>query len=293
MQSMQGITFEIPDQIRQRAYAELQDAWNDPDVKEFLRKHQDVIDDHVKNVANSVILNYVQSKKEGRYEQELVMYAGHITVMERPTHTERTQMLQDNIRKQSKYDAITRSYGSVEYRDGDIGGFKAEQFASNFLENYKYGAKQKGMWLHGDRGVGKTFFMGYFTQLLQMQNIAFTFINSAQFYQDMLDVQRNYSKDISKKLWDIKASQILIIDDMGAEKASDFMINDVLFNIMDYRMSRNLPTFCTSNYTKQDYLNYITRIGLVMDMEAKRYVERLDTLMTEVHMKGTNKRNKE
>src|SRR5574344_2757319 len=77
MQSMQGMTFKIPDQIRERAYKQLKEAWNDPDVKEFLLKHQDVIDDHVKNVANSVILNYVQSKKERRYEQELVMYAGH------------------------------------------------------------------------------------------------------------------------------------------------------------------------------------------------------------------------
>src|SRR5574344_192316 len=122
MQSMQGMTFKIPDQIRERAYAKLQDAWNDPDVKKFLRKHQDVIDDHTKEVANSVILNYVQSKKERRYEQELVMYAGHIAVMERPAHTERTQMLQDNIRKQSKYDAITRAYSNVEYRDADMGG---------------------------------------------------------------------------------------------------------------------------------------------------------------------------
>ncbi|XJS09873.1 hypothetical protein ACF3NG_06920 [Aerococcaceae bacterium WGS1372] len=284
----------IPEHIRKRAEKALADAWDDKDVNEFIKKNQDVIDDDMKSRADTIILNYVQSKKDPRYRQELVVYAGNIHVLETPNQTAERQMFEDGVLKIQKYDAITRNFNNIsDYLDGDMGTIAAERFLANFIENYQYGSKQKGMWLHGEQGIGKTHLMGYFTTLLKMNNIGFTFANSVQLYKDMLEVQRNFSKDVNKNVWKLKGAEVLIVDDLGAEKSSDFMINDVLFEIMDYRMNKGLPTFATSNFTKHDYIEHVLNKRMVAPMDGKRLKERLDTLMTEVQMSGTNRRNKQ
>lgn len=293
MLSTQGMEIRIPEHIKQRADKALYDAWNDVDVKQFMKKHSDIIDDGMKERANSVILSFVQGKKNPLYKMELVIYANNIHCHETPNQTAGKQLADDGIVRAFKYDAITTAFNNItEYDDGRMGSLKAERFISNFIENYRYGSKLKGMWLHGERGIGKTYLTGYFTSMLKAHNIGFTFVNSAQLYKDMLDVQRNFNKDVNKNVWKIKNAQVLIMDDLGAEKVTDFMINDVMYEIVDYRMNRNLPTFCTSNYTKYDYEQYILDKGHVIPMDAARYKERLDTLMTEVLMTGINRRDK-
>lgn len=293
MLSTQGMEINIPERQRKQARQALLDAWNDVDVKRFLKENADVIDDDMKQRAHSTILNFAQGKKNPLYKMELVVYANNIYCHETPNQTEGKKMFDDKVNRSMTYDSITKNLKYIEdYEEGMFGSLGAEQFISNFLENYQYGVKQKGMWLHGNRGIGKTYLMGYFAKLMKGKNIGFTFINAAQFYKDMLDVQRNFNKDVSKNVWKIKNAQVLIIDDMGAEKVTDFMINDILFEVMDYRMNRDLPTFCTSNYTKKDYEDYILSKGHVERMEAGRYAERLDALMTEVQMSGTNRRDK-
>ena len=43
---------------------------------------------------------------------------------------------------------------------------------------------------------------------------------------------------------DLKEVDYLVLDDIGAESMSGFVRDDILFNILDYRMENKLITIC-------------------------------------------------
>lgn len=46
----------------------------------------------------------------------------------------------------------------------------------------------------------------------------------------------------------IKKAKLLVIDDLGQKKTGRDYLNDVLFDILDHRLQKKLPTIFTSNY---------------------------------------------
>ena len=51
---------------------------------------------------------------------------------------------------------------------------------------------------------------------------------------------------------EIKLSEVLILDDIGAEQSTAWVRDEILQVILQYRMQENLPTFFTSNFNFED-----------------------------------------
>ena len=72
----------------------------------------------------------------------------------------------------------------------------------------------------------------------------------------------------------IKTENILLLDDLGAEKQTDWVL-EILYRLINYRYEQMLPTFFSSNYSLQELSE---KIG---DRVVSRIVEKCDIVKIE------------
>ena len=92
----------------------------------------------------------------------------------------------------------------------------------------------------------------------------------------------------------MKKAEYLILDDIGSEAVSEFVRDDILFRILDYRLDHSLITLFTSNLTKEELLKHYQydRREKSNLMNAKRLMERIDILTDDYVLMGKNMRRK-
>ena len=90
----------------------------------------------------------------------------------------------------------------------------------------------------------------------------------------------------------VKMTPILLIDDIGAENVTPWGRDEVLCSILQYRMEEHLPTFFTSNLTIDELERHLasSKEG-ASDVKARRIIERVKQLTTDLEMISKNLRN--
>lgn len=104
--------------------------------------------------------------------------------------------------------------------------------------------KGVGLVFTGNTGTGKTHLAAAIANdLIRRYRIRVRFIN----YVELLD-EINKSFNGNEPILDkFKRAELLILDDIGREKVTDFT-NKTLYSIINYRYEHLLPTIITSNY---------------------------------------------
>lgn len=102
-----------------------------------------------------------------------------------------------------------------------------------------------GLYLYGNVGTGKT-------MLCSIIAIERAFLGKSSFFYtvtDMLEDLRDFDNPVkrSEKLNRIKKCPCLIIDDLGAEYATEW-VSSTLFSVLDARYKDNLQTIINSNF---------------------------------------------
>lgn len=149
----------------------------------------------------------------------------------------------------------------------------------------------KGLYLYGDFGVGKSFIMAALAHdLSEQRGASTTMLHYPSFVVEIKNAIK--SGEVKSRIDSVKAAEILILDDIGAEQSSTWVRDDVLQVILQYRMQENLPTFFTSNLNFADLERHFAK-GKSGDetWQAKRIMERIRYLAEEVHLQGENRRH--
>lgn len=170
----------------------------------------------------------------------------------------------------------------------DKGRFMAFEELANFVA--KYPDYQKGIYLYGDFGVGKSYMMAALAHDLSEKRQASTTL--LHFPSFVIDVKNAISSGLVKEMVDqVKKAEILILDDIGAEQMSAWVRDEVLQVILQHRMQENLPTFFTSNFNLEELEGHFSasRNG-DETWQAKRLMERVKFLAKEIHLEGVNRR---
>jgi len=174
---------------------------------------------------------------------------------------------------------------------------RVEAFAKAmaFCANVKPGEMGEGLYIHGPFGVGKTFLVGAIANYLADDEISTMIVYAPDFFREL----KNGISDGSYqgKMDMVKKSPVLILDDIGAETMSNWIRDDILGAILQFRMMEKLPTIFTSNFDLNEleiHLSSTQRGGVerVDHLKAKRILERIKYLNEVIDMKGENKRGK-
>ena len=171
----------------------------------------------------------------------------------------------------------------------DLGRLPIFEKLLAFVEQYP--TIQKGLYLYGDFGVGKSFMVAALAHdLSEKRGVSSTLLHYPSF---VIDVKNAIGDGNVKTLVDeLKLSEVLILDDIGAEQSTPWVRDEILQVILQYRMQENLPTFFTSNFNFEDLEQHFAKgkHGNDETWEARRVMERIRYLAEETRLEGVNRR---
>ena len=171
----------------------------------------------------------------------------------------------------------------------DLGRLPVFEKLLAFVEQYP--TIRKGLYLYGDFGVGKSFMVAALAHdLSEKRGVSSTLLHYPSF---VIDVKNAISDGNVKTLVDeIKLSEVLILDDIGAEQSTAWIRDEILQVILQYRMQENLPTFFTSNFNFEELEQHFAKgkHGNDETWEARRVMERIRYLAEETRLEGVNRR---
>lgn len=167
----------------------------------------------------------------------------------------------------------------------DKNRYKLIKWVTNFIKEYDYGKNIKGLYLHGNFGCGKTYILsacfnemkkrGFRTKIVYLPDLLRTIKGDFEAMNDIMDELCNID--------------ILLIDDIGAEKVTDWGRDEILGTILQSRMNEHKTTFFTSNFTIKELEEHLSNKG-VDKVKANRIIERIKQLTIDMEMLGANMR---
>ncbi len=164
--------------------------------------------------------------------------------------------------------------------------FKVINWLLDFLDNYKDNPHQKGLFLHGNFGCGKTYLVSAILNELAKDGVK----SAVLFWPEFL--RQAFYDDFNEKFDYVKNVNVLLIDDIGAEKVTEWNRDEILCPLLQYRMDNKLTTFFTSNLTIDELkqLLSISKSG-VDEVKAGRIIARIEQLTENIEMISKNLRS--
>lgn len=264
------------------------------EVSSFIKENEGLLDDDAIERSLSRINEFVVRQRDPFYEPKLVLIQGLIDVIYKPRDEALANKQAKGIRQSSLYDEMTSQFRGYHLDDYVVDRYniKPKTFADDFCSSYQYGGGFTGMWLCGQKGIGKSFLMACLAGSLSRRNVGVAFVNTATMLDSTMTSLKNYSEDKQKILDRYKKAEVLILDDIGTEHLTSWIFGEILYQIINYRFNHKLATFFTSNYTIQDYTDVVSRKKDLNLDDALRLKTRIDSLAVEVQMVGADRREK-
>ncbi|MGX6978773.1 primosomal protein DnaI [Vagococcus elongatus] len=279
-----------------------------PQVQEFIEEHKDIMTEEVIEKSYAKLYEFVQERKKYEsgdssmlapgYEPKLFLNYRSIDVTYVPTKELLARQKEAAIRQRVRAVDIPKDVREAKLSEFHLTAERMEAIeeASSFITAFKSQPKkfQKGLYLQGSFGVGKTYLLGAIANELAQYGFRTTLIHFPTFAVEMK--QSIGDNSTGEKLDEVKKSPILMIDDIGADSMTPWVRDDILGVILQYRMQEQLPTFFSSNFDmhqlEHEHLRQSQR-GDDEPLKAKRIMERIRYLSKEIKMVGINRRNQE
>lgn len=192
---------------------------------------------------------YLAQPENTSYEPTLVMNQGYADVSYQTTEELAKQQAELSLLKRVQIIGLPKSLKQVDlYNPDDVQINNESQYQlieaiNAFIKSPK---TEKGLYIYGDFGVGKSYMMAAMANELARHEISTTMIHYPTFVSG-LDFD-------NAKMWvnEIKKADVLIIDDIGAELNNSWLRDSILQVILQHRMQNSDPTFFTSNLTMDE-----------------------------------------
>lgn len=159
------------------------------------------------------------------------------------------------------------------------------KWVTNFIKEYDYGKNMKGLYLHGNFGCGKTYILS--ACFNEMQKRGFT--TKIVYLPDLLRTIKGDFEAMNDIMDELCRVDLLLIDDIGAEKVTDWGRDEILGTILQSRMNEHKTTFFTSNFTIRELEEHLSNKG-IDKVKANRIIERIKQLTLDMEMLGANMR---
>ncbi|MGI6608679.1 MAG: ATP-binding protein [Erysipelotrichaceae bacterium] len=150
---------------------------------------------------------------------------------------------------------------------------------------------KKGLYFYGGLGTGKTYLASAICNDLARKGHEVAFVNYPKLCSDIRSNLTEYDY-VDSRVRRLRRAKILVIDDIGAESVTNYIRDDILFPILDYRMEHELKTIFTSNCDLKSLEKRMTisKSGEEDAIKALRIIERIRTLCDAVSVTGPSRR---
>ncbi len=162
------------------------------------------------------------------------------------------------------------------------------------LASILHDRRDKGLYIYGDLGVGKTYLCAALANSLVKKGKKVAFVKVSDFFNRMKAAIGTDPEGIDRNMALLKKADCLFLDDIGSESVSEFVRDDILFPILDHRLENGLMTVFTSNLSKEELLTHYRydRREKSNLMNARRLLERIDILSDDFVLSGSDMRRK-
>lgn len=154
----------------------------------------------------------------------------------------------------------------------------SRRYADNFDEMV---SRNQGLLFWGDVGTGKTFSAACIANALLDRKIPVVMTSFVKLLENM----QNFKEDDNKLISRLNKAKLLIIDDLGAERSTDFALEKV-YNIIDSRYRARLPMILTTNLSLEE-------MKQVTDIRYSRIYDRIFEVCYPVKFTGASFRKVE
>lgn len=171
----------------------------------------------------------------------------------------------------------------------DKNRFEIIKWMKDFVDNYPNNKHQKGLYLYGSFGCGKTYLLAALFNEMAKKNVKSAIVFWPEYLRDL---KSSFNTDYNTKINHIKKVPLLLIDDIGAESVTPWGRDEVLCSIVQYRMQEKLPTFFTSNLDIKALEKHLsTSKDEIDEVKSRRVIERIKQLTEEKGMISKNLRS--
>lgn len=143
-------------------------------------------------------------------------------------------------------------------------------------------ANNDGLLLWGDVGTGKTFYAACIANALIEKDVSVLMTNFTKILNSLSGSTADYKNAFVS---DLVKYELLIIDDFGVERNTEFALEQV-HNIIDERYKTKLPLIVTTNLTLNDFKT-------PQDTAHQRIYDRILSMCVPVRIKSENHRLKD
>ncbi|MBR3348229.1 MAG: ATP-binding protein [Mycoplasmataceae bacterium] len=165
----------------------------------------------------------------------------------------------------------------------------AKNYIKLFIKDNIY---TKGIYLYGGFGVGKTYFLMTLANYSINKEKSVIFVNSSELYDYMKkNVEKN--NDLNSYIIDkLKNVDVLIIDDIGNEKQSNWFLFSILYPIFTYRYNEEKIVCFSSIFSLLNLKKYWLKSKELDSIKVERLIDKINSLTNQIELSGENVRDK-
>lgn len=185
------------------------------------------------------------------------------------------------LKRQSLMDERLRDVSFDSFRKTNDNAYNLKlclRYANHFDEML---AKNQGLLFYGGVGTGKTFAAACIANHLLNQRIPVIMTS----FVKLLESMQGFSEDDSTLIARLNRAKLLIIDDLGAERSTDYALEKV-YDIVDSRYRAKLPIILTTNLS-------MTELKESTDIRYTRIYDRIFEMCYPMQFKGQSWRKVE
>ena len=286
---IKNVEEESTDSIKKKVLA-------DPKINQFIKQHQEQLTDSIidKSLPSLFEFYLSQHKKDPvtkGYYPDLIMNKNAISLKFVPEDSKLIHDQEINIKKHLRLINLPEKLHDVRLSRIDMTSERVEVMTAiqQFLYQYSRDIHQKGLYLAGNFGVGKTYILAGLANQVAAMNKYVVFLHVPTFIASLSSHFNDNS--LQNEVQKIANADFLVLDDIGAENLSQWSRDEVLAVILQARMDNAMPTFFSSNFAMNDLEDHFKETkNAIEPVKAARLMERIRALAKEVIISGPNRR---
>ena len=264
----------------------------DPEIIKFIQENN-FTRKHIEENLEKFYQYYISKDSDLNIEHKpkLIIDGKRINIVYSETYEYKNKKLSQQLNNRIKTEFIPKKVLTYTFQNLSKSKEKGH-LATEIIKTCKNildGQVQKGVYIYGPTGMGKTYLMGCIYNYLKEQGKEPTILYYPEFIRKIKSKisSNNYDQYIDL----VRADEILIIDDIGAENITEFIRDEVLGPIINYREAENLPTFFSSNLSLDDLAELLANSRNSVDQtKSLRIIQRIKSLSTVHFLNGDNER---